>query len=127
MFGDRVATHEPGRDYASRTQRTSVPKFGGLPNIKRPMRNTFDANHTAPTTPRTPIAIDSHTCHVGGGCDEASRSNMPNELTGGRKLTTTESVESGSREIGFSRWCWIAGRFLDLSWNRFVHGLILVP
>src|SRR4029078_10470490 len=94
---------------------TSVPKFGGLPNIKRPMRNTFDANHTAPTTPRTPIAIDSHTCHVGGGGDEASRSNMqhaltggrhsdrPNALTGGGKLTTTESVESGSREIGIQR------------------------
>src|SRR5262249_20218686 len=91
------------RDQASRTQRTSVPKFGGLPNIRRPMRKTLDANHTAPTTPNTPIAIDSHTCHTGGGCVDASRSNMPNEFTGGKKLTTTDSVESGSREIGIHK------------------------
>ena len=59
------------------------------------MRNTFAATQTAPNTPATPSAIDSHTCHAGGGLDDASRSSMPNEFTGGTKLTTTASVEFG--------------------------------
>ena len=33
---------------AMRTQRISVAKLGGLPNISTPMRNTLAANHSAP-------------------------------------------------------------------------------
>ena len=86
--------------YAARTHFTSVLKSGGLPNISRPMRNTFAANHTAPNTPAHRSPIDSHTCHAGGGRVDASRSNMANVFRGGRKLTTTASIESGLREIG---------------------------
>src|SRR5690606_24701263 len=51
----------------------------------------------------TPIAIDSQTCHSGGGSVDAIRISMPNVLIGGTKLATTETVELGSREIGIHR------------------------
>ena len=43
------------------------------------------------------------TSQAGGGSVEESRSIMPKELMGGRKLETTLTVEFGSREIGSQR------------------------
>ena len=68
-----------------------------MPYISSPIRNTFAATQTAPTTAAAPIAIDSQTCHHGGGWVDAIRMSIPNVLTGGRKLTTRARVESGER------------------------------
>ena len=69
---------------ASRTQRNSVLRFGGFPYISNPIRKIFDATQTAPNTDATPIPIDSHTSHHGGGWLDAMRTSIPNELMGGR-------------------------------------------
>src|SRR4051812_35587872 len=74
--------------------------FGGLPYIKRPILNTFDANQTAPNTPTTPIAIDAHTCHQGGGAVDVKRISIAKLLTGGTKLIAVANVEFGFWEIG---------------------------
>ena len=77
-----------------------MAKSGGLPYISRPIRNTFAAHHSTATTEATPIAIDAHTCHQGGGVFDAIRRSMVNVLTGGTKLMMVLNVEFGSREMG---------------------------
>src|SRR6266581_2039255 len=85
---------------AARAQRISVAKLGGLPYISKPIRNTFAVNHKAAKTDATPMAIDSHTCHKGGGALEDIRRSIANVFTGGKKLMAVLKVELGSREIG---------------------------
>src|SRR5262245_7612056 len=65
-----------------------------------PTRNTLAATQSAPKAPATPMPIDNQASHAGGGSADATRSNMPNELIGGTKLTTTASVELGFCVIG---------------------------
>src|SRR5687768_16849992 len=89
--------------YAARIQRMSVLRSGGLPNIRRPTRNTFAATQSAPYAPAAPVPIDNHTCQAGGGVDDASRSSMAKLLTGGTKLTTTANVELGSPMMGIMK------------------------
>src|SRR5579862_6974919 len=78
----------------------SVAKFGGLPYISSPIRNTLPANQMATNTDATPIPIDVHTCQYGGGEFDDIRSSIVNVLTGGMKLIATLNAEFGSREIG---------------------------
>ena len=47
-----------------------------------------------------PTAIESQTCHMGGGDVDVSRSSIANAFIGGMKLTIVANVEFGSREIG---------------------------
>ena len=89
--------------YADRAQRINVAKLGGFPYISKPIRKTLAANQIAPMADPTPIAIDSQTCHHGGGAFEAIRSSMAKVFTGGRKLSPMLDTEFGLREIGSQR------------------------
>src|ERR1700755_2622720 len=92
-----------GADYtlqASRIQRISVLKSGGLPYISRPIVKIRAAHHSATTTPAAPIMTVSQPCESGGGALEVMRSSIANVLTGGMKLITVLNVEFGWRAIG---------------------------
>lgn len=97
-------THR-ARRWAIRTHRTRVAKLGGLPNMRRPLRTTFAATHTAAWTPARPAAIDAITCQVGGDSVEVMRSTITKELTGGWKLQTVAKTPLGSRVMGIQRLC----------------------
>src|SRR5687767_5924325 len=88
---------------AARAHLMSVATSGGLPYISSPIRNTLAANQMAANAEATPIPIDSHTCHIGGGVTDVMRISMVNVLTGGMKLMTVLKVELGSRPIGWAR------------------------
>src|SRR6476659_814079 len=74
--------------------------FGGLPYISSPILKIFEANHRAAKTPKTPMPIDAHTCHQGGGDVDVSRISMAKLLTGGMKLMIVENAEFGFWDIG---------------------------
>src|SRR5687767_5621548 len=85
---------------ACRAHLSSVAKFGGRPCINRPIWKRREANQSAPPAATMPTAIDSHTCHIGGGDVDVSRSSIAKAFIGGIKLTTVANSEFGSREIG---------------------------
>src|SRR4051794_20229046 len=92
-----------GADYtlqASRIQRISVLRSGGLPYISRPMVKILAAHQTDTTTVTRPIPIVTATCQNGGGALEVSRSSIAKVFTGGMKLIAVLNGEFGSRAIG---------------------------
>jgi hypothetical protein len=89
--------------HAIRIHFTSVANDGGFPNINSPTRNTFAANQTAAYAPAALTTMPSHTCHIGGGLVEVSRSSSTKFPSGGTKLNTVANSELGSRLIGIHR------------------------
>ena len=59
-----------------------------------------ESRRGAAETDATPIRIETHTCHSGGGVEDVIRSNIVKLLMGGMKLMNVANIEFGSRLIG---------------------------
>src|SRR6185436_2727015 len=86
--------------YDCLAQRSSVAKFGGLPNIIRPTRKIFEATQVVAHAASRPTVLVVHTCQIGGGDVEAMRVIIASVLTGRMKLSAMAIVVLGSRATG---------------------------